>query len=117
MEKVTIILNEGPSSMRSWNGLRVAAGFVGVDMEVEVFLFDAGVYIAIKGQKPPEGLKELNLANRLTELAELGIKVNACGTCVEAGGLKNEWLVEGVTVCTLTDLCKSVKTSKNVLVF
>ena len=39
MEKVTIILNEGPSSMRSWNGLRVAAGFVGVDMEQERFGF------------------------------------------------------------------------------
>lgn len=117
MEKVTIILNEGPSSMRSWNGLRVAAGFVGVDMEVDVFLFDAGVYTAIKGQKPPEGLRELNLANKLTELMELDIKVNACGTCVEAGGLKKEELVDGVTVCTMMDLCKSVKTSKNVLVF
>lgn len=117
MEKVTIILNEGPGSMRSWNGLRVAAGFVGVDMEVEVFLFDAGVYAAIKGQNPPEGLKELNLADKLTELMELGIKVNACGTCVEAGGLKKEDMVDGVTIRTLTDLCKSVKASNNVLVF
>ena len=117
MEKVTIIINEGPSSMRSWNGLRVAAGFVGVDMDVEVFLFDAAVYTAIKGQNPPEGLKELNLAKKLTELMELGIKVNACGTCVEAGGLKKEILVDGVTVCTLTDLCKTIKTSEKVLVF
>ena len=117
MEKVTIILNEGPSSMRSWNGLRVAAGFVGVDMEVEVFLFDAGVYAAIKGQKPPEGLRELNLANKLADLMELGAKIKACGACVEAGGLKKEELVDGVTVCTLMDLCKSVKASKNVLVF
>ena len=117
MEKVTIILNDGPASMRSWNGLRVAAGFIGVDMEVEVFLFDAAVYAAIKGQKPPEGLRELNLANKLTELMELGVKVNACGTCVEAGGLKKEELVDGVTVCTLTDLCKSVKAGKDVLVF
>jgi uncharacterized protein involved in oxidation of intracellular sulfur len=117
MEKVIIILNEAPTSMRSWNGLRVAAGFVGVDMEVEVFLFDACVYAAIRGQNPPEGLKELNLANKLTELMQLGIKVNACGTCVEAAGLKKEELVDGVTVCTLMDLCKSVKASNNVLVF
>ncbi len=117
MEKVTIILNEGPGTMRSWNGLRVAVGCVGVDMEVEVFLFDAAVYAAKKGQKPPEGLSELNLANKLTELMELGVKVNACGTCVEAGGIKKDEIVDGVTVCTFVDLSKSIKVSKNVLVF
>lgn len=117
MEKIVIVLNEGPTNMKSWNGLRVAAGFVGVDMEVEIFLFDAGVYTAIKGQKPPEELKGLNLAEKITELLELDVKVNACGTCVKAGGLQAEDLVNGVVVCTLTDFCKTVKASKNVLVF
>ena len=117
MEKVTIVLNEGPGSMRSWNGLRVAAGSAGADMEVEVFLLDASVYTAKKGQKPPEGLSELNLANKLTELMKLGVKINACGTCVEAGGVMRDEMVEGITVCSVVDLCKSIKESKNVLVF
>jgi sulfur relay (sulfurtransferase) DsrF/TusC family protein len=56
MEKVTIILNEGPSSMRTWNGLRVAEGSAGADMDVEVFLLDASVYAAKKGQNPPKEL-------------------------------------------------------------
>lgn len=117
MEKLTIIINEGPSSMRTWNGLRVAAGSVGVDMEVEVFLIDTGVYSMMKGQKPPEGLKELNMADKLTELMELGVKVNACGTCVEASGVKKEQILDGITVCSMVDICKSIKTSKNALVF
>ena len=116
MGKVTIILNEYPGSMRSWNGLRVAAGLVGVDMEVEIYLLDAAVYVAKKGQHPPEGLKELNLAKKLCELLELGVSVYACQTCVEGAGLTKEEFVDGVRISTLTDLCKSIKESK-VLVF
>ncbi len=50
MEKVVIILNEGPDSMRSWNGLRVATGLIGVDMDVEIFLFEASVFTAKKNK-------------------------------------------------------------------
>jgi sulfur relay (sulfurtransferase) complex TusBCD TusD component (DsrE family) len=117
MEKAVLILNEGPGSMKSWNALRIAAGLVGIDMEVEIFLIDAAAYIALKDQHPPEGLKELNLARKLTDLMDLGIKINACATCIDAGGVKKEYMVEGVTVTTLTDLSKSVKTCKNVMVF
>ena len=117
MDKITIILNDGPSSMRTWNGLRVAEGAVGSDMDVDVFLFDAAVYAAKKGQNPPKGLGELNLAKRLDELIKLGVTVTACGTCVEAGGLTKEELVDGVTVGGVPDLCDSIKASNNVLVF
>lgn len=117
MEKAVIILNDGPSSMRSWNGLRVATGLAGVDMEVEVYLFDAAVYAAKKGQNQPEALKGLNLDKKISDLIELGIKIIACGTCVEASGLKKEEMVEGVVVGNLTDLCRAIKASKQVLVF
>jgi len=117
MEKITIILNEGPSSMRSWNALRVAAGTAGADMEVEVFLLDASVYAAKKGQNPPKGLIELNLAAKLTELMKLGVKVRACGTCIDAGGLTKDEIVDGVIVSNVADLANSIKESKNVLVF
>ena len=117
MEKVTIILNEGPSSMRTWNGLRVAEGSAGADMDVEVFLLDASVYAAKKGQNPPKGLSELNLAGKFTELIKLGVTVKACGTCVEAGGLVKDEIVDGVTISSVADLCDSIKASKHVLVF
>ena len=117
MDKITIVLNEGPSSMRTWNGLRVAVGAAESEMSVDVFLFDASVYAAKHGQNPPNGLTELNLAEKLRELIKLGASVTACGTCVEAGGLKKEEIVEGITVGSIMDLCDSIKSSNNVLVF
>ena len=117
MDKITIILNDGPSSMRTWNGLRVVEGAVGSDMEVDVFLLDASVYAVKKGQNPPNGLSELNLADKFDELIKLGVTVTACGTCVEAGGLKKEEMVDGITVGSIIDLCDSIKGSSNVMVF
>jgi len=117
MDKITIILNEGPSSIRSWNGLRVAMGSAGANMEVEVFLLDASVYTAKKGQNPPNGLSELNLAGKLTELMKLGVTVRACGTCIDAGGLTKDEIVDGVIISNVADLANSIKESKNVLVF
>jgi len=117
MDKITIVLNEGPGSMRTWNGLRVAEGAVGSDMDVDIFLFDASVYAAKKGQNPPKGLSELNLATRFDDLIKSGVTVNACGTCVKAGGLEKDEIVDGINICSVIDLCNSMKTSKHVLVF
>jgi len=117
MEKVTIILNEGPTSMRTWNGMRIAAGLIGVDMEVELFLLDTAVYGAKKGQCQPEGLKELNINKKIESLMEVGVKVNACLTCIEGAGLTKEELIEGLNITNLNDLAKSIKTSKQVMVF
>ena len=117
MDKITVILNEGPNTMRSWNGIRLASGFLDVNLEVEVVLFDDAVFCAKKAQKPPEDLKGLNLGQKLLDLIRLGVKVLVCGSCCEAKGLKKEELIEGAEVCCLTDIANSVKTSKQTLVF
>lgn len=117
MDKITIILNEGPNTMRSWNGLRVAGALLDVNLEVEVVLFDEAVICAKKGQNPPEDLKGLNLAQKLTDLMKLGVKVLVCGSCCEAKGLKKEEVIEGAQVCCLMDVANTIKTSKETLVF
>ena len=117
MKKVTVIINDGPGSMRSWNALRLASGMLDVNMEVKIILFDDAVFCAKKGQKPPEGLEGQNLANKLTGLTRLGVVVWACGTCLQAKSLTQEELAEGVTECCMMDVCNSVKESDNVLVF
>jgi tRNA 2-thiouridine synthesizing protein D len=117
MDKITIIVNESPGTMRAWNGLRLAGGMLGVDMEVTVFLLDNGVYITKKNQQLPDGLKEFNLEQKVSELIGLGVKVYVCTTCATSKGLTPEDTVEGVEFSNLTQLCKSVKESKQTLVF
>jgi len=55
IKNVTVIVNDGPSSPRSWNGLRVADGMLDVNVKVKIILFDDAVFCVKKGQKPPEG--------------------------------------------------------------
>ncbi len=117
MKKVAVIINEGNSSPRSWNGIRIANGLLDVNVEVIVILFDEAVFCAKKGQLPQEGLEEQALSKKLTELAGLGVTVWACGTCMQAKGLIKEELTEGVSECCMMDVCNSIKESDNVLVF
>lgn len=117
MDKVTVILNDGPNTMRSWNGIRVAGGLLDVNLQSEIVLFDEAVFCAKKSQNPPEELKGLNLAKKLKELIKIGVKVLVCGSCCDAKGLKKEELIEGAVVCCLMDVANSIKTSKQTLIF
>lgn len=117
MKKIIVMLNDGPSSPRSWNALRVANGMMEVGMEVKIILLDDAVFCAKKGQKLPPGLEEQNLANKLTELSKSDIAVWACGTCMQAKGLTYEELTDGVNGCCMTDICNLIKNSDDVMVF
>jgi len=117
MDKITVILNEGPNTMRSWNGIRLAAGLLDVNLETGIVLFDEAVFCAKKAQNPPEDLKGLNLGQKLSDLIKLGVKVLVCGSCCQARGVKKEELIDDVEIRCLTDVANAIKTSKQTLVF
>ncbi len=117
MDKISIILNEGPNTMRSWNGLRLAGGLLDVNLQTEIILFDEAIFCAKKGQRPPEDLEGLNLGQKFSDLIKLGVKILVCGSCCELKGLKKEELIEGAEVCCLTDVANAIKTSNQTLVF
>ena len=117
MEKATLIVNEGPGSLKAWNALRLAAALVGEKFQVTIFLMDDGTYVAKVGQNPVPGLSELNLAKKLEELISMGVKVLACGVCINARGMEEKELLAGVPVVSMVDLAKSIKESSRVLVF
>ena len=117
MERVTIIVNESPGSVKAWNAIRLAAALRGEGLDVYVFLMHDGTYAAVKGQEPVEGLRELNLADKLGELLELGAQVACCSLCANARGLKQEHLIEGVFIASMVDLAKSIKQSRHVITF
>ncbi len=117
MEKITIVINESPGTMRAWNGLRLAGGMLGADVQVTVFLLDNGVYIAKKNQELPDSLSEFNLAGRAAELINMGVTFYVCGTCAKSKGLTGDEVIDGVEFSNMVNLCKSIKASKHVLTF
>ncbi len=106
--RVTLIITEGPASLRAWNGLRLAAALQGDGNQVSVFLLDDGVYLAIRGQAPPERLSELASDQKLLGLLGMGVEVEACGVCLEHRGLDARALVEGVRPATMMDLARLI---------
>lgn len=117
MEKITLIITEGPGSLKAWNATRAAAAFKGVDMTVVIFLMDDGVYNAKEKQEPVDGLREMNTAKKLQELIGLGIEIIICGTCQKARGLQESEFIKGVKLGSMMDMAKSVKESKASLTF
>ena len=117
MDKINIILNEGPNTMRSWNGIRLASGLLDVNLETVVVLFDEAVFCAKKAQNPPDDLEGLNLGRKLSDLIKIGVKILVCGSCCQARGVAKEELIDGIEICCLTDVANSIKTGKQTLVF
>lgn len=119
METTTIIIQSTPyGDEKVWNALRLAKALVSatVGMKVNIFLLGDAVTAAKRGQKPPEGY--YNLENMLKELAQQGVEVLACRTCVNARGLAQEDLTEGVKVgTTVGNLAQWVKESQKILTF
>jgi len=107
-ETITMILQNAPyGDEKTWNALRLAKALITatVGMKVNIFLLGDAVTAAKKGQKTPEGY--YNLEKMLKELINQGVKAIACRTCVDARGLTQEDLIEGVRVeTTIGDLAK-----------
>lgn len=118
MEMLTIILNGAPyGDEKVWNALRLARALTSatMKMKVNIFLLGDAVNTARRGQRTPEGY--YNLEKMLRELVKHGVEVIACGTCVNARGLTEENLVEGVQVGTMMHLARWVRESQKVMSF
>lgn len=117
MPTVTIIVNEAPGSMRTWNALRVAKALIAAGNKVNLFLLDNGVYGAIKAQNNLYELSEFNINEKLSTLLELGGVVYACGVCLKMKGISSRELVQGVQPSSLEELARLIEKSNRVLVF
>jgi uncharacterized protein involved in oxidation of intracellular sulfur len=130
----TVILHDAPyTTERSWNGLRFAEKALDNGTPVCVFLFSDAVYVARKGQCPPDGIP--NLEDLLIKLVGKGATVSVWTTCVEArpyrpsgqpaacffhtkeSGLDVGDLVAGVKMGTMTELVNWCRGSQHVVSF
>jgi uncharacterized protein involved in oxidation of intracellular sulfur len=112
-----IMLNDSPYGIeRSYNGLRLAISLSKQqNSEVKVFLMADAASCGKSGQITPNGY--YNLERMLKSLASKGIMIGACGSCMEARGLKPEEMVQGVHKSSMEELTEWTVWADKVIVF
>jgi tRNA 2-thiouridine synthesizing protein D len=116
MVTFTLIINEAPyAKERALSALRFAWTCDLEGHKVRIWLFENGVYLAKKDQKPAQGLT--NYGQTLENLIKGGVEVKACVVCVEARGLIQDDLFEGVKIATIHELVEWTVNSDKVIVF
>lgn len=118
LDAVTVIINEPPyGSEKPWNALRLASALA-LDKfrcKVNIFLMGDAVSAAKRGQSTPEGY--YNLGKMLGMLLKRGVEIKVCGACINARGLKEEGLVEGVERGSMMGLAEWVMQSQKIITF
>lgn len=116
MVTFTIIIYEAPyAKERALSALRFAWTCSIEGHKVRIWLFENGVYLAKREQKPASGL--VNYGENLRDLIAGGIEVKACVVCTEARGLVQADLIEGVKVATIHELVEWTTDSDKVITF
>jgi uncharacterized protein involved in oxidation of intracellular sulfur len=115
--QVLIILNDPPyGSERAYQGLRMADALLKIEDELDltVYLQSDAVLCAKKGQQTPDGY--YNLERMLKPILRRGA-VMACKTCMEARGLTEADLMDGVRKTTLGELAQLTLEAEKVLIY
>jgi uncharacterized protein involved in oxidation of intracellular sulfur len=118
MKKVLILINDAPyGTEKAYNALRLAMqiqkDYEGT--ELTVFLMADAVTCAIPNQNTPNGY--YNIERMLKAVLLKNGKVKLCGSCVEARGLKEMNLVEGVELSTMRELTQLTMESDKMITF
>lgn len=114
---ILIILNDPPyGTERCYNGLRLAKTLLSKDtsLELTVFLMADAVICAKRGQNPPKGYYNVELM--LKPVIRQG-RVLLCGNCMDARGLTEEEVTDGVSRSTMDELAEATLAADKVLVF
>ncbi|MHA1975291.1 MAG: DsrE/DsrF/TusD sulfur relay family protein [Candidatus Hodarchaeales archaeon] len=102
-------------SEKSYNGLRTAMTLQKrEEIQVKVFLFADATTCAIQKQDTPEYY--YNIERMIRSVARKG-NVEACGVCLDARGLKNVQLIDGVKRSSMNELADWILTSDKVMSF
>ena len=115
--QILIILNEPAyGNERSYNGLRLALSLAkSEEVELKVFLMGDAVTVAKPGQQTPDGY--YNLERMLKGCAVKRVAIGACGTCMDARGMADDPLIEGVHRSSMAELTAWTIEADKVIVF
>lgn len=115
--KTLFILNDAPyGSERTYNGLRLAGALSKVEgNEVRIFLIGDGASSAHKNQKVPQGF--YNIEVMIGNVVRHGGEIGVCGSCMDARGMTEAELAEGIHRSTLAELAEWTAWAEKALVF
>ncbi|HEX9036255.1 MAG TPA: DsrE family protein [Ktedonobacterales bacterium] len=114
---ILLILNDQPyGSERSYNGLRLGLSLrKQAGVQLKIFLLGDAVACAKAGQKTPEGA--YNVERMLKGFTFQRIPVGACGTCMDARGITDAELLDGVHRSSMDELTAWTVEADKALVF
>ncbi|MDR2707904.1 MAG: DsrE family protein [Nitrososphaerota archaeon] len=116
MTTFTLIIYDAPiAKERALSALRFAWTADLEGHKVQIWLFENGVYLAKKNQKPPQGLT--NYGQLLEDLVKNGVEVKACVVCAEARGVTPNELIDGVKIATIHELIEWTANSDKTITF
>jgi uncharacterized protein involved in oxidation of intracellular sulfur len=115
--KFLILLNDPPyGTERSYNGLRLALSLRKQEgRELRIFLMADAVGCAKSGQKTPNGY--YNLERMLKGLVTANTPIGVCGSCLDARGVTEAELLEGVHCSSMEELTDWTIWADKVIVF
>ena len=112
---ILLLINEAPSSSRTWNALRIAAALIGQDEEPIIFLINNGVFNVMKDQKPPEEIKGQSTSMKIKELVDIGAKAYYCSQCLETRGINKNQIIPEILKSNLPELALVIKEASKVI--
>ena len=99
-----------------YNGLRLALALAKTaDTTVRVFLMADAVACAKPGQTTPDG--SYNIGRMLKGLTGKTVEVGTCGSCMDARGLTDDDLAEGIRRSSMVQLAQWTLEADKVVTF
>ena len=113
-----LIINDAPyGSEKAYNALRLAMTLQKEhpDVKVRIFLLADAVICALADQSTPQGY--YNVERMLKSVIAKGGEVHACGSCMDARGLRTARHIEGVAASTMSVMTQWTVEADKVLTF
>lgn len=115
---ILILINDAPyGTEKAYNAFRLAMAVQKdhTEVQVNVFLMADAVGCGIPNQSTAQGY--YNIERMIKSVVNKGGKIKACGTCLDARGLKNMQLIDGVEVSNMAELAKWTVEADKVFTF
>lgn len=115
---ILILINDAPyGTEKAYNALRLAMTIQKdhPSVAVNVFLMADAVGCALPNQTTPQGY--YNIERMMRAVVSKGASVRACGTCIDARGIRTLPLIDGVAISNMSELAQWTVEAEKVFTF